>query len=80
MIYQIFKDDREIKICLVRALTHFSSFKNKNRLLYNEFSAENRILNVLNPKILKLNWYPAADYLIRRFVKKNTSILCAASL
>ena len=67
---QIFKDDRETKIRLVRALIYFNSFKNKNRLLYNEFSTENR---VLNPEILKPNWYPAADYLIRRFVKQNTS-------
>ena len=67
---QIFKDDRETKIRLVRALMYFNSFKNKNRLLYNEFSTENR---VLNPEILKPNWYPATDYLIRRFVKQNTS-------
>ena len=37
---QIFKDDRGTKIRLVRALLHFNSFKNKNRLLYNEFSTE----------------------------------------
>ena len=67
---QIFKDDRETKIRLVRALLHFNSFNNKNRLLHNEFSTENCILN---PEILKPNWYPAADYLIRRFVKQNIS-------
>ena len=59
---QIFKDDCETKIHLVCALIHFNSFKNKNRLLYNEFSTENC---VLNPEILKRNWYPGADYLIQ---------------
>ena len=28
---------------------------------------------VLNTEILKPNWYPAADYLIRRFLKQNIS-------
>ena len=52
---QFFKDDRETKIRLVRAFLHFNSFKNKNRLLYNEFGTENC---VLNPEIPKPNWYP----------------------
>ena len=26
---------------------------------------------MLNPELLKTNWYPAADYLIRRFVRQN---------
>ena len=37
---QVFKDDRETKIRLIRALIHFDSFKNKKRLLHNEFSSE----------------------------------------
>ena len=27
----------------------------------------------MNPELLKMNWYPAADYLIRRFVRQNQS-------
>ena len=59
---QIFKDIRETKIWLIRALIHFDSFKNKKRLLHNEFSSEKQLMN---PELLKTNWYPAADYLIR---------------
>ena len=35
-----------------------------------EFSTESR---VLNPEILKPNWYPVANSLIRCFVKQNIS-------
>ena len=38
--------------------------------MHNEFSTENR---VLHSEILKPNWYPAADYLKRHFVKQNIS-------
>ena len=55
----------------MRALLHFASFKNKKRPLVNEFSCEDN--KTLNPKVLKTNWYPAADFLIRRFVKQNKS-------
>ena len=27
----------------------------------------------MNTELLKTNWYPAADYLIRRFVRQNKS-------
>ena len=27
----------------------------------------------MSPELLKTNWYPAADYLIRRFVRQNKS-------
>ena len=67
---QVFKDDRETKIRLIRALIHFDSFKNKKRLLHNEFSSEKYLMN---PELLKTNWYHAADYLIRRFVRQNKS-------
>ena len=30
---------------------------------------------IINPKVLKTNWYPAADFLIRRFLKQNKSHL-----
>ena len=66
----VFKDDRETKIRLIRALIHFDSFKNEKRLLHNEFSSEKQLMN---PELLKTNWYPAADYLIRRFVRQNVS-------
>ena len=36
-----FKDDPDTRIWLVHALIHFNSFKNKSRLLYNKFRAEN---------------------------------------
>ena len=68
---QIFKDDRETKIRLVRALLHFASFKNKKRPLVNEFSCDDN--KTLNPEVLKTKWYHAADFLIRRFVKQNKS-------
>ena len=64
---QVFKDDRETKIRLIRALIHFDSFKNKKRLLHDEFSSEKQLMN---PELLKTNWYPAADYLI---VEQNIS-------
>ena len=68
------KDDCKTKIHLVCILMHFNSFKNKDRLLYNKFSTENRVLNPKNPEILKPNWYPAGDYLIKGTLsKKNTS-------
>lgn len=68
---QIFKDDRETKIGLVRALLHFAFFKNKKQPLFNEFSCDDN--KTLNPEVLKTNWYPAADFLIRQFVKQNKS-------
>ena len=68
---QIFKDDRETKFRLVCVLLHFASFKSKKRPLVKEFSCEHN--KTLNPKVLKANWYPATDFLIRRFVKQNTS-------
>ena len=37
----------------------------------NEFSSKEN--QNLNPEILKRNWYPAADFLIRRYVKQNKS-------
>ena len=64
---QVFKDDRETKIRLIRTLIHFDSFKNKKRLLHDEFSSEKKLMN---PELLKTNWYPAADYLI---VRQNIS-------
>ena len=41
--------------------------KTKKRLLHNEFSIEKQLMKP------KPNWYPAADYLIRRFAKQNKS-------
>ena len=55
----------------MRALLHFVSFKNKNRPIVNEFGCEDN--KTLNPEVLKTNWYRAADFLIRRFVKQNKS-------
>ena len=55
----------------MRALLHFASFKNKNRPIVNEFGCEDN--KTLNPEVLKTNWYRAADFLIRRFVKQNKS-------
>ena len=52
-------------------LLHFASFKNKKQLLVNEYSCEYN--KTLNPEVLKTNWYPVADFLIRRFVKQNKS-------
>ena len=54
-------------------LLHFASFKNKKQPLVNEFSCEDN--KMLNSKVLKTNWYPAADFLIviRQFVKQNKS-------
>ena len=65
---QIFKGESETKIRWIRALIHFDSIKIKISLLHNEFSIEKQLLN---PELLKTNWYPAADYLIRRFVRQN---------
>ena len=67
---QVFKDDRETNIRLIRARLHFDSFTNKKRLLHNKFSSEKHLMN---PELLKTNWYPASDYLIRRFVRQNKS-------
>ena len=50
---QVFKDDRETKIGLIRALIHFDSFKNKKKLLHKEFSSEKHLMN---PELLKANW------------------------
>ena len=68
---KIFKDAREAKIRLMRALLHFASFKNKKRPLVNEFSYDDN--ETLNPEVLKTNWYTAADFLVRQLVKKNKS-------
>ena len=67
---QVIKDDRETKIRLIRTLIHFDSFKNKKRLLHNKFSSEKHLMN---PELLKTNWYPAADYLIRLSPKQSKS-------
>ena len=64
----LIKDDRETKIRLIRALIHFDSFKNKKRLLHNEFSSEKKFMN---PELLKMNWYPAADSSVRRFARQS---------
>ena len=56
---------------MVGGLLHFASFKNKKQPLVNEYSCEYN--KTLNPKVLKTNWYPVADFLIRRFVKQNKS-------
>ena len=52
-------------------MLHFGSSKNKKRPLLNEFSSKDN--QMVNPEILKTNWYPAADFLVRRFVKNNKS-------
>ena len=49
---QVFRDDREMKILLIRALIHFDSFKNKKRFLHNEFSSEKHLMI---PELLKTN-------------------------
>ena len=67
---QVFKDDRGTNIRLIRARLHFDSFTNKKRLLHNNFSGEKHLMN---PELLKTNWYPASDYLIRRFIRQNKS-------
>ena len=63
-----FKDDRETKLRLVRAMINFGSFKNKSRKLANEFCINDKVYNL---EILKINWYPVADYMIRRYVQQN---------
>ena len=69
---QIFRNDPEMKIRLIPALIHIASFKNiKKRYLHNKFDSEKQLMN---PELLKINWYPSVDYLIRRFVMQNKSI------
>ena len=50
---QVFRDDCEMKILLIRAHIHFDSFKNKKRFLHNEFSSEKHLMI---PELLKTNW------------------------
>ena len=58
---------------MIRAMITHGSFQNKNRKLLNEFSVEAKEFSNI---ILKRNWYPVADFLIRRYCKQSPQKLC----
>ena len=76
---KIFKDDRETKLRMIRALINFDSFKiEEGRVIQNEFDSSNQVN--YSSHILKVHWYPTAEELIRRYVIENKDIpLCNLS-
>ena len=70
-----FKDDRETKTRLIRVMLNFKSFQCHDRKLGNEF--EQCTGKSYNSEILKRNWYPAAHYLMRKYILQyHTVLLC----
>ena len=68
-----FKDDRETKTRLIRVMLNFKSFQCHDRKLGNEF--EQCTGKSYNSEILKRNWYPAAHYLMRKYILQNHTVL-----
>ena len=67
-----FKDNRETKTRLIRVMLNFKSFQCQDRKLGNEFKQCTG--KSYNSEILKRNWYPAAHYLMRKYILQNNTV------